>query len=99
MRRALYEERLASAERHNAQPGKMWTAGVNKLWDWTEPELKTLRGWDGSSMPAGAAGLRSVQPHNQAFLQQRGADLPKENVWGELAMAQRIKNQENCGSC
>jgi len=99
MRRGLYEERLAGAERHNAQEGRLWTAGVNKLWDWTDAELKTLRGWDGSKMPGGASGLRSVQPHQNAFLQQRGADLPKEKVWGELAMAQRIKNQQNCGSC
>ena len=29
------------------------TAGVNKLWDWTESELQTLRGWDGSMQPEG----------------------------------------------
>merc|ERR1719253_928129 len=96
MRRALYEERVGNADRHNAQPNKLWTAGVNKLWDWTDAELKTLRGWDGSMMP-GSGGLRSV--HSHAFLQQRGAELPKSKVWSELAMAQRIKNQQNCGSC
>merc|ERR1719253_750036 len=96
MRRALYEERVGNADRHNAQPNKLWTAGVNKLWDWTDAELKTLRGWDGSMMP-GSGGLRSV--HSHAFLQQRGAELPKSKVWSELAMAQRVKNQQNCGSC
>jgi len=101
MRRALFEDRKARAEEHNAQPNRMWTAGVNKLWDWTDAELKTLRGWDGSKMPSGGSGgMRSVQPH-RAFLQAQASveDLPKEKVWSDLAMAQHVKNQENCGSC
>jgi len=94
-RRALYQTRLVSAEEHNSQPNRLWTAGVNKLWDWTESELKTLRGWDGSAKPSsgGRNSRRSV-----AFLQQT-EDLPEEKMWSHLAMAHRVKNQADCGSC
>jgi len=95
MRRALFEERLTQAKAHNSQPDKMWTAGVNKLWDWTESEFQTLRGWDGSSRPSRAG--RSVQPHSKAFLQTVD-DLPAEKIWTDLN-AGRVRNQADCGSC
>merc|ERR1719217_1382288 len=69
MRRALYEQRREVSEQHNSNPNRQWTAGVNKLWDWTEAELKTLRGWDGSAMPAGGSS-RGVRKH-ATFLQQQ----------------------------
>jgi cathepsin L len=95
-RKALYEQRKSEAETHNSDPARLWTAGVNKLWDWTESELQTLRGWDGSSRPAGG-GAGAVRKH-AAFLQQEG-ELPKEKIWSDLAMSHRIKNQGDCGSC
>jgi len=94
-RRALYQTRLASAEEHNSNQDRLWTAGVNKLWDWTDAEYKTLRGWDGSSRPS--SGGRSSR-RNIAFLQQVD-DLPEEKIWSNLAMAHRVKNQADCGSC
>jgi cathepsin L len=94
-RQALYDQRKADAELHNSLPGRLWTAGVNKLWDWTEPELQTLRGWDGSMRPGD--GSRAVRKHT-TFLQS-DAELPKEKIWSNLAMAQRIRNQGDCGSC
>jgi cathepsin L len=95
-RKALYDQRRDQAEMHNSNPARLWTAGVNKLWDWTESELQTLRGWDGSSRPAGG-GVGAVRKH-AAFLQQEN-DLPKEKIWADLAMSHRIKNQGDCGSC
>jgi cathepsin L len=97
MRKALYQQRKTDSEMHNSKPNRLWTAGVNKLWDWTETELKTLRGWDGSAMPAGGGSSRSVHKH-ATFLQQE-ADLPKEKMWTDLATAQHIRNQGDCGSC
>lgn len=95
-RKALYQQRKADSELHNSNPDKLWTAGVNKLWDWTEAELKTLRGWDGSMQPEGGSS-RSVRKH-ATFLQQ-GGELPKEKMWTDLATAQHIRNQGDCGSC
>jgi|Transcript_115354 cathepsin L len=95
-RKSLYDQRKAEAELHNSLPTRLWTAGVNKLWDWTESELQTLRGWDGSMRP-GDGSSRTVRKH-AVFLQSE-ADLPKEKIWSNLAMSHRIKNQGDCGSC
>jgi len=95
-RKALYQQRKADSELHNSDSARLWTAGVNKLWDWTEAELKTLRGWDGSMMPEGGSG-RSVQKH-ATFLQQ-ASDLPSEKMWTSLETGQHIRNQGDCGSC
>jgi len=95
-RQALYLQRKADGEAQNNNPSRSWTAGVNKLWDWTEPELKTLRGWDGAAMPSGGS-TRSVRKH-ATFLQQEG-ELPKEKMWTNLATSQHIRNQGDCGSC
>jgi len=95
-RKALYEQRKVDSDAHNSNPNRLWTAGVNKLWDWTEAELKTLRGWDGSAMPAGGSS-RGVRKH-ATFLQQQ-EDLPSEKMWTDLATAQHIRNQGDCGSC
>merc|ERR1719316_2131981 len=78
-RKALYQQRLEDAEMHNSLPEKKWVAGVNKLWDWTEAELQSLRGWDGSMMPDGHHSSRSIAKHG-SFLQQT-SDLPKERTW------------------
>jgi len=94
-RKALYQQRLADAKVQNSSPDKMWVAGVNKLWDWTEAELQTLRGWDGSMMPEG--GSRNIARHG-AFLQTT-ADLPKEKSYEDLETFAYVKNQASCGSC
>lgn len=95
MRRTLYEQRTSDSEAHNSNPGRSWTAGVNKLFDWTESELQTLRGWDGSMRPNGG-GTRTVRKH-ATFLQ--GSELPKEKIWSGLSMARHVRNQGDCGSC
>jgi len=96
-RKSLYEQRKADAERHNSLTDRLWTAGVNKLWDWSESELQTLRGWDGSSRPEGHGNARSIRPHG-AFLQQ-SSDLPESKVWDGLETFAYTKNQRDCGSC
>jgi len=97
MRRALYDDRVLTSEAHNADPHRLWTAGVNKLWDWTEKEMMSLRGWDGSSRPSG----RGIRKH--AFLQQDDevddSDLPAEKLWTDLSASRHIRNQGDCGSC
>jgi len=81
-RKALYQQRLVDAEAQNNSPNKKWTAGVNKLWDWTESELQSLRGWDGAMMPEGHQYSRSIAKHG-SFLQQ-AIELPKEKLWDSL---------------
>jgi cathepsin L len=100
MRRALYEQRAAAVEAHNSQTERLWTAGINKLADWTESELQSLRGWDGSVRPTSSG--RSVRPH-RAFLQQEDEDdsesLPTEKMWSDLSASRHVRNQGECGSC
>jgi cathepsin L len=96
MRRALYQQRKEVSEQHNSNSNRLWTAGVNKLWDWTESEMQSLRGWDGAMMPEGGSS-RSVRKH-ATFLQAE-SDLPKEKLWTSLQTAQHIRNQGDCGSC
>jgi len=95
-RQALYDQRKAAAEQHNSNPQKMWTAGVNKLWDWTEPELKSLRNYDGSVKAEGSS-AGSIRKH--ATFLQNTAELPEEKFWTNLKTAQYIRNQGACGSC
>merc|ERR1719272_2393560 len=92
------QESVIDAKAQNTHPERTWRAGVNKLWDWTENELKTLRGWDGAATPNGGSG-RSIAPH-ATFLQQSSLnDLPKEKMWDGLQTMAYVKNQQDCGSC
>eukprot|EP00929_Paragymnodinium_shiwhaense_P123928 TRINITY_DN9847_c0_g1_i1.p1 TRINITY_DN9847_c0_g1~~TRINITY_DN9847_c0_g1_i1.p1 ORF type:complete len:461 (+),score=50.46 TRINITY_DN9847_c0_g1_i1:89-1471(+) len=43
-RKALYDSRLVEIGEHNAA-GRAWKMGINHLVDWTEDELKKLRGY------------------------------------------------------
>jgi len=93
-RKALYQQRVTNAAIQNGSPNKMWTAGVNKLSDWSEVELKTLRGWDGASTAVSSS--RSIARHN-TFLQTN--ELPEEKMWDGLETFSYTKNQAACGSC
>jgi len=97
-RKALYAQRLVDAETQNSSPDKKWRAGVNKLWDWTENELKTLRGWDGAAMPNGGSS-RSIAKHASFVQESSLADLPPTKMWSDLTSMSYVKNQQDCGSC
>jgi len=96
-RKAVYAQRVVDAETQNNSPDKKWNAGVNKYWDWTENELKTLRGWDGANMPDG--GSSSIGKH-VSFVQETSLeDLPRNKMWDNLKTFSYVKDQKACGSC
>jgi cathepsin L len=100
-RKVAYEKRREDAERQNSNSEKLWTAGVNNLWDWTDEEYQSLLGWDGSVRPE-RNGHAMVRPHHQIFLQKSNIlddELPKEKLWSKLQMSTQVKNQGPCGSC
>ena len=96
LRRSVFESRLQSSNVHNMQPGKLWTAGVNKLWDWSPQELRSLRGWDGSAKPSNRGGIR-----RHAFLQQQNVDddaeIPNEKLWTGLTTSDSA--DDCCSKC
>jgi len=99
-RLALFAQRSAEADAHNARPDRLWTAGVNRLADRTEEELAQLRGWRGASAGGADAGWRL--PSGSSFLSQRsrGRPLPQEVMnWTSLNSAKSIMDQGSCGSC
>lgn len=109
-RRGLYESRLAAAVKHNAQTGKRWTAAVNDLWDWTDAEMKTLRGWSGGARPQkGALALAhhhgslrngTTKAVNATMNATFNDPLPSTKSWESLTtISGKTHNQGGCGSC
>lgn len=101
-RQAIYEKNRKTIEQQNGRADRLWTAGVNKLADWTDVEYQTLMGWDGSARPQGHTHGHRRFPRHQTFLQQDAedlSDLPTEKVYSNLRMSKEVKNQGPCGSC
>jgi len=110
-RETLYEARRAAAVRHNEQAKRLWDAGVNKLWDWTEDELKQLRGRRGHSSMRGGGGRggKLAVVHQSDFLSKNhntssnatavAKSIPPNGDWQHLQIGQRVPDQGACGSC
>jgi cathepsin L len=108
-RHQLFMQRAAEVARHNSQENRMWTAGINKLADRSEDELKELLGWAGHASSAAATeSVEGVTPLAPSFLQVGSiSDVhswgqlspPKEWSWSQLNATRRVHNQGACGSC
>merc|ERR1719265_31223 len=101
-RRSLYYKRLAKAEQHNKQPNRLWTAGINELSDWTDAELRTLRGWRGGASSARGHAIGAVSSHRPSMnlrQTQRAIPLPSSHSWAHLKTSKDVRNQGACGSC
>lgn len=111
-RRSLYEARVKSAALHNSQKERLWTAAANQFWDWTDAELRTLRGWQAGARPSQSS-ARLALAHRSGLLRNgtaadtksilnatSKAKLPVSKHWGELeAIRGKVHNQGGCGSC
>jgi len=107
-RKALFESRVREVERHNAQPGVSWRAGINRLAAWTEAELSQLRGYvrggeraEGTVSMPGGGHLAMLQEDEQAPSKpSRIEDLPEAIDWkGKLNATSNVIDQGGCGSC
>jgi len=98
MRLAHFNRRVADVEAHNAQPDRLWTAGVNVLADRTPAELAMLRGYRHSekkSTRTTSLGLASVSSRVLDM-----SKLPTNFTWkGHLAAMDDVSDQGGCGSC
>lgn len=103
IRKALYDERAQEIERLNRRPNRLWTAGINKLSDWTDAELRKLRGWRGVANK-GRGRLHSSGQHNSGMSLRQTAravaqPLAEDVDWSNLTASKTIHNQGSCGSC
>lgn len=101
-RLALFERRKAEAEEQNRKPGRLWTAQLNQFSDWTEVELRRLRGLKESDRRGARANLLGAASRNatKAVVEEGSfRDLPASKSWTHLKAIKEIKDQGACGSC
>ena len=94
MREALFHARKGEVLAHNAA-GFSWLRTINKYTDWTEAELKRLRGYrhvplEADTMTPGSGLTHTWQP-------PQVKDMPASADWQHLCTA--VKDQGMCGSC
>jgi cathepsin L len=94
--RRIYEHRLEEIRRHNAEPDRLWTAGVNAMSDLSDNEFQMRLGWrhtehraHGTSSASSLLEIESIE----------GRPLPVEVSWANLSMASKVPDQGGCGSC
>lgn len=98
-RRRLFEERVASYDRHNRNPQRLWNAAVNGLTDWTEEELRGLRGWRGVVANERGSLRGASRPVGRHLDLKQKRALPASKSWAHLKALQKPRNQGACGSC
>mmetsp|Transcript_92720 Transcript_92720/g.261839 ORF Transcript_92720/g.261839 Transcript_92720/m.261839 type:complete len:396 (-) Transcript_92720:111-1298(-) len=91
LRRNIFESRADEVRVQNGRPGRLWTAGLNHLSDWTRDEFDQLLGWRRSGVKHA---LR--RPSLLAF---GSAKLSDSVDWRNLTATRRIADQGGCGSC
>eukprot|EP00747_Dinoflagellata_sp_TGD_P163998 gnl/TRDRNA2_/TRDRNA2_183338_c0_seq1.p1 gnl/TRDRNA2_/TRDRNA2_183338_c0~~gnl/TRDRNA2_/TRDRNA2_183338_c0_seq1.p1 ORF type:complete len:422 (+),score=42.17 gnl/TRDRNA2_/TRDRNA2_183338_c0_seq1:79-1344(+) len=95
-RQAIFERRTASIRQHNDRPDRLWTAAINHLTDWTDSELKSLRGWRGSGT---ASSRRTAEGQFTERQYPMASILPMATSYTHLRSLGDIQNQWACGSC
>lgn len=93
-RRAVFLQRRAEIEAHNAQPGITWKATVNKFTDYTDAELQGMLGY------RSARHLRAAHARSGSLveLKAKGVALADEMDWTHRSNLS-VPDQGNCGSC
>jgi cathepsin L len=99
-RRDIFFRRVEEIDAHNARPGRLWTAALNRFADLTDEELALMRGWrhlGGSTrrQVGGGAGGASLLQQEDVSPQR----YPEDVSWQNLSMARNIYDQGSCGSC
>jgi cathepsin L len=104
-RKIIYEERAAEIRRHNADPERLWTAGVNRMSDFLDSEFRTRLGWrhttssDRKGTSEGGSGGSLFASSLLELSSEIRKPLPTELDWMNLSMASKVPDQGGCGSC
>lgn len=87
-----FQNTLQTIAKHNADPDRSWTMGVNQFSDMSDEEFdqKVLMDPQDCSATHG----RSVLDKANA-----GINLPEHLDWREKGVISEVKNQGHCGSC
>eukprot|EP00408_Alexandrium_pacificum_P064717 CAMPEP_0171176652 /NCGR_PEP_ID=MMETSP0790-20130122/11844_1 /TAXON_ID=2925 /ORGANISM="Alexandrium catenella, Strain OF101" /LENGTH=437 /DNA_ID=CAMNT_0011641545 /DNA_START=62 /DNA_END=1375 /DNA_ORIENTATION=+ len=96
-RKRLFEERARHIEDHNCNE-MLWEAGINKLADWTEAELQSLRGYRGRRTQNPNA-LSSSDYYSSLDSRPMRRDYPESMDWSNLRAISEPRDQGQCGSC
>lgn len=108
-RQQLFGQHLQRVLEFNARPQQSWRAAVNGLHDRSHSELKRLLGWNRrahpgirgnvAGVPTGGLELYSLQPTGPRGEFGSKKSLPESVSYKELASAQNVRDQGDCGSC
>jgi cathepsin L len=102
-RQAVFEEKLRLIEEQNANPERLWDAGLNGLSDWLPSEYEQLLGWRGAArrhvaaLGGGGGAFGSLLELGSESMSNK--TLAKEINWKKLKMANEVPEQGPCGSC
>jgi len=93
MRKALFRDRLAEVQAHNANPGNLWKKGISHFSDRTEAERKAVLGYKRHMSLARHAGTSLLQMDSPM------TSMPESKDWKHLKVAGQLRDQGFCGSC
>jgi len=85
-----FMESLKTIERHNADPARTWTMGLNQFSDLSDEDFSTKV----LMAPQHCSATNTVSASRAG-----AADLPAAMDWREKGVVSEVKNQGQCGSC
>lgn len=88
-RKKIYEKRIEEFKQHNNDVSNTWKKGINEFADWTDEDLKSLRGLKSSLIPANINGE----------VPKLDGPLADSLNWCDKGACTPVKNQGSCGSC
>lgn len=93
-RKKIFLQTQQQVVNQNSKPGRRWTASLNKFSDWSESELRSIRGY-----------VRNPQRHSAGLsFSQNGHSTTRQRVsdtidWRNLTSSRQSIDQGACGSC
>jgi len=96
-RREIFERKLESIQKHNANPHFTWKEGVNHFTDHTEEEFGRVLGYN-KKLGYSQVAKRSNIP-NEKFVNIDLTTLPQSVDWRDKNVLSPVKDQGRCGSC